>query len=935
MKDRGSKMDLTILREFFVKNVNRLCSQRVKEYKNKVDKELFERTYEHLIQSIGQDLIRILLPEFNLFIQRYNIKSGKMQQFCNYIITEDFFDYLYKKYALLEDKIVRKINDIFTYAEEIEKHFYEDKEQLSYTFKYDFNKIMDICLGEGDLHDGKSACKVITDIKTLYYKPTSGNSTTLFYKVLDFLMQDTDIKDKRVNYYTRDNHTWMETVQHKDCDTIEEVREYYYVSGIYLFAFYILSSYDMHHENIISNGLTPVVVDFETLTLLSTNYMKAEKYKESVNSVINTLFIPFISESGAYDVNMSGILSDTCKSSKEYYDYIVDEDGIKTEKRKVEVVIDNQVTLNGKKVVDKYIQMEEIRILLHKGFVDASKQVINNKQAFKEIINNFLRLNFVEFRQLLRPTEVYGNFVFALNNPVALMSQKETNKILMILQNNFKPSNFGYIRVEAEIKSIKKGYIPKFYVTYDSTDLYSNGKIICKEYFCETVQEKINGKVDSLDQSTVDYQLGIIDLSFLILLKQSDFGISIVNGSPKGKINDLYVKERIRELIEYFKRQEIRYAKQEITTFLAPHLADSNGMWRVREIDSNLYEYGGIVLVFAYFGVYYNDIKSIEFSIRILDYFNAVPERRSSSIFSGSGSLLYLNKIMVMLLEKIEGYEEKVQIYKEKYIYHANAVLDEILDGNLIPEDFDFIKGKYTNVYLLCKMCNKCTEDEMFKTKLKKVKDKVISEFDKVDLKEIGYAHGITGVSLILSEIYHVFPDKELKVIINKLVLRENILIESMGIENLPNTWCRGTSGILLGRKLISENILVHDKENREMIQNILKFQDVLLSDKSIKKMLSIENLCVCHGVYGNIEILKKLGEWTKYEEYICTTRFNKFEDINWLNRKVDVPIQSFMLGNLGIAYVLLELVSNSIPCFLTLDVELKGEIYEGSCIFG
>lgn len=914
-------MDLTILREFFVKNVDRLCSQRVKEYENKVDKELFERIYERLIQSIGQDLVRILLPEFNLFIQQYNIKSEKMHQFCNYIITEGFLDYLYKKYALLEEKMVRKINDILNYVEEIERDFHKDKEQLSNIFKCDFNKITDIYLGEGDLHDGKSACRVITDTKILYYKPINGNTITLFYMVLDFLMQDTNIKDKRVNYYTRDSHIWMETVKYKDCHTIEQVREYYYVSGIYLFAFYILNSYDMHHENIISNGSTPVIVDFETLTLLSTNHMKAEKYKESVNSVINTLFLPFISESGAYDVNISGILSDTCKSSKEYYEYIISEEGIRTEKRKVEVVIDNQVTLHGENVVDKYIQMDEIRVLLHKGFVDAGKQVIDNKQEFKEMINDFSKLNFMEFRQLLRPTEVYGHFVFALNNPAALMSQKETNKILMILQNNFKPSSFGYLRVEAEIENMKKGYIPKFYVTYDSADLYSNGKMICKEYFCETVQEKINGKVDSLDKSIIDYQLGIIDLSFLILLKQSDFGTSIVNSNPEGKINDLYVKERTKELIEYFKKQEIRYPKQEITTFLAPHLATGNGMWRVREIDSNLYEYGGIILVFVYYGVYYNDAESIEFSIRILDYFNAVPERRSSSIFSGSGSLLYLNKIMVMLLEKIEGYEEKVQIYKEKYIYHANTVLDEILDQNLVSEDFDFIKGKYTNVYLLCKMCNKYKEDEMFKTKLKKVKDKVISEFDRVDLKEIGYAHGITGMSLILSEIYRIFPDSKLKVIINELVLKENILIESIGVENLPNTWCRGTSGILLGRKLISENILVDDKESNEMRQNILKFQDVLLSHKSIKKMLSIDNLCICHGVYGNIEILKRLGEWKKYKEYIYATRFNKFEDINWLNGKVDVPIQSFMLGNLGIVYVLLELVSNSIPCFLTLDI--------------
>lgn len=914
-------MEMTVLKQFFIKSINKLCIQEIQEFEKKVDQQFFENIYNRLVVNIGQDFVRILLPEYNLFKEKCSEENKSMSNFCKYICTEEFICYLYNKYTLLEEKLTRKICDTLAYVKEIGSYYDKEKEQLSHVFNSDFNNIVDIFLGEGDLHDGKTACKVITDTKTLYYKPVSGNSATIFYKIIDFLLKGNPIKDRRVKYYTKDNHMWMEEVQHKACDSVEEIKEYYYLSGIYLFAFYILNSFDMHHENIVSHVSTPVVVDFETLTLLSTNNLEAEDYKESVNSVINTLFLPFINDSGAYDVNISGILSDTCKSQKEYYEYSFSEKkGIVVEKKTVEIIIENQVSLKGEKVIGKYIELEEIRLLLREGFLEAGKNVLGDKKGFIDLVDNYLEKNFVEFRQLLRPTEVYAHFIFATNHPDYLISQKNTNKILMILQDNFNPSSFGYLRVEAEVENIKKGYVPKFYALYNSTNLYSNGRVICKDYFCETVKEKIEGKVNLLDQNIINYQMHLIDLSFLILHKQKDFGHSIVRHNSPKKINSLYVKERSIELLNYFKEIEIRYRKHEISTFLAPHLSNKDDMWRIREIDSNLYEYGGIVLFSAYYGKIFKDTEAINFSTRLLNYFNNVPGKKRLSVFSGNGSLLYLNIQMYNLLKSIKGYDKKARIYKESYIHYANQIMDEILMNNLIESDFDFIHGAYTSVYLICKMCAMYGETSGWMDKLKKIKDIIVKEFDESMINDIGYAHGITGCVVIMSAIYRLFPEYDLKEIISKLILKENIMIDNIGIDNLPSTWCRGTSGILLGRELIREN-MSFEREMGTLNKNILKFQKELISDKSIKSMLSINNLCVCHGIYGNIEILKKIGKHKKYAKYFYNSMFDSFKDINWLNNKIDVPIHSFMLGNLGIAYVLLELVSDDIPTFLTLDI--------------
>lgn len=914
-------MDISVLNCFFEKNIEMFCSDEMQTLKNQVDNNYFENVYRNLILNIGQDMVRTLLPEFNLFVAE---KSGeeKLSAFCDYILTDDFLDYFYQKYKMLKSKIIRKTEDILNYSLEVYNNFTKDKQKLEEIFKRDIGNIIDIQLGNGDIHDGKTACRIETESLVLYYKPVNGNSISLFYKVIDFIIDSELIQDKRFKYFTCNNHVWMEEVKHKDCISIDEVRKYYYISGIYLFAFYILNSFDMHHENIINHSSTPVVIDFETMTLLSTNKMKASKFKESVNSVLNTLFIPFINDGGALDVNVSGILSDTCKSEKKYYEYRFSESkGIFAERKTVEVIINSQIKLNGENVLYNYISLEEVRKLLRKGFETAAKHVIKQKQLFKKTILEFLSENFVEFRQLLRPTEVYANFVFATYHPESLMSQSSTDKILMILENNFKPSSFGYLRVEKEIEDIKRGYIPKFYSYYDSKDLYSNGEIICSNYFCDTVKEKIEGKIDSLDYETVEYQKKLIDLSMLLLLKQKDFGKTDIKTFVPQKINQNYVKKCVNEVINYFEQMEIRFVEQEVSTFLAPHLAAKDNMWRIRETDSSLYEYGGVVLVCTYYGKIYNECDKIDFAIRIMDYLNSLPDHENLSVFNGLGSLLYLNKKMYDLLESMPRYAKKVRIFKQNYNHFAEAILDKMLDHEIGDEEFDFIQGGGTSIYLLCKIYSNCEEKDAIFDKLLKVKNKIFEKFNGNDINDIGYAHGITGCLVILSEIYRMFPNIEIRAKIEELIDKENQMIGAIGINNLPGTWCRGTSGILLGRDIIYKNMYHDNEENRQLEYKIKMFEDELNKNEIIQKMLTVENLCMCHGVYGNIEILMYLKKDDKYKDEIYTSRFESFKKVNWLNNVIDVPINNFMLGNLGVAYVLLEMMSDEVSNFLTLDI--------------
>lgn len=61
-----------------------------------------------------------------------------------------------------------------------------------------------------------------------------------------------------------------------------------------------------------------------------------------------------------------------------------------------------------------------------------------------------------------------------------------------------------------------------------------------------------------------------------------------------------------------------------------------------------------------------------------------------------------------------------------------------------------------------------------------------------------------------------------------------------------------------------------------------------------------------------------------EHKSKIYTSKLNSFEEINWLNNVIDIPIHSFMLGNLGITYVLLGMISDELSSFLVLDILIE-----------
>lgn len=843
-----------------------------------------------------------------------------------HINNDVFTNMLYVKYPLLKDGLKRSIHDYCNYIIEIYKNYNKDRSNIEKNILNDPGEITDICPFQGDIHNGRSASKIITQKGVLYYKPTNAKTLELFYKVLNLLKSSlSSIDFYQIKYYSTESYMWMGEVKSETCKSIEEVKDYYYRSGVYLFIFYLLSTYDMHYENIISSPQGPIIIDFETISLAPTiPIIEKNNLKEPTNSVLNTAFIPYINDNGAFDINLSGILSHSIISERdEGYYYIANkENGFQLKKGKAYLNVESEITLNNKSIINKYLSLEEIRIILRKGFEDTANIAINLKDKITSIYETLLLNKDILIRQLLRPTQVYHKFVEASKHPDILKSEDKLAELLLILEDNFTPSQHGYIRVQEEIEQIKKHYIPVFHAHSNSKDLYSDNKIICTNYFTETIYNSLLRKLDKLNKEQIDYQLNLIDYSILTLTTQDDFvdTVNLNEIDESEKINQNSIDNCIKELINKINKNVIYY-DQDLATVLNPHITKNRIIWRIKESGVNLYEDGGIILLLSYYGFHKKQKQYLDTALKFLNYMNMTRNNTNNfSVFSGLGSLIYLNHNISTLIKDDAEYKKLSKQYKSINDEIISLILDKANSCEFHKQDFDFLNGILSSIYLICKLY--LDDKERYadiRTKLGEIKNKVIESFNEDWFNEIGFAHGITGVAVSLSMIYKVTEDTRILHCINTIIEKENKFLLDIGISNIPDTWCRGMTGIILGRELIYKNLCNNTNISR-LKNSIMTFNEKYLENILRNSGFNNKNYCLCHGIFGNLEILRKINHNGKYNKILYKKYFNSFKDLKWI-KELNVPIDTFMMGNSGIAYVLLELSNKSIPSILSLDL--------------
>lgn len=876
------------------KELESLCS--------KMNETLKIQTIKDIKISVFNLTINPLIKEYHRLRKNSRLtqqtKDERLEYFSKEISKNSFIEYFFETYINLKPIITYNILNQVNLKKEIFNNFLMDKKELSTLFDIaDFGEIISIKSNQGDMHDNKSVAEVNFKEIKLIYKPRNLDNDCFFANFVDYL---TDLGELNTDFLfpkmlNRNNYAWQQFIEQKECKNDIEAQNFYYRSGVFLSLFYLLSTFDLHYENVIYCGEYPVLIDLETIAKNTGKSSTDFGHHDLSDSVLNTSFIPYINRSGVFDVNLSGLFCEVQESSKIYNYQIVEDDELDIAYKKTAVIINNEakgVTVNGKSF-SKSIALKYLKL----GFCDATTILIEKKASIKEFLDVSFDKYDIRARQLLRPTQVYGKFIQSSYHPDILASSEKYEDLFDMFIDKFIPGAHGFLRVQYEVDQMRNGNVPLFYAKLKEKHLYAKEDVLLHNYYDRTISEEVLEKLNYLDYDELEFQLKLIDDSILSTYNSSDL-VSLSNLKKDESFSDDEIKEEIYKVVDFLKNKEMIYPDNDkCSSLMIPSLIENKIFLEIN--DFGLYQGGGIIWFLAAVGEEYNDQELSDFSDRLLNtaLYN-YKNTKDISVYSGLGGLAYLLANMYQM--------KKNEFYKDKLLEVLNYI-SEIFSYKELSnwKCEDFISGTTGLIYMLINVY-KQINDNVVLDLIEKIIPKYLSFVEANKLDIIGLAHGISGVSLALSNIYLITKDEVIKDISLKMIEFERNLIKDVK-SKIKYTWCRGLSGIALSNYIVNHNL--NNAENNAYNEHF------------IKGCLSEENLCLCHGVYGNIDIIINIiKDNLVINQDLKKKYFTNILEIEYIDNS-NLQLETFMLGSTGILYSLLRMKNGKYPSLLSLDI--------------
>ncbi|WP_157820046.1 type 2 lanthipeptide synthetase LanM [Macrococcoides caseolyticum] len=871
-----------------------------------INPEILYKT-DIFIETINEDIYlkfeNVIFVEF----EKNNIKD--MKNFSEKICSKSYIEKFLLEYKFLINNVTKIIDNDLCLIDEILTNYREDKEVIKKIYGYEFGEIKNIHLGQGDRHNGVTVAKVEFLESNLIYKPRKCH-TSIFY---ESLLQSIEILSgenetfKFPKRIMRENYCWEECIINLECQSEDDALSYYYKAGKILGLFYILNSYDMHHENIIASGKYPVIIDHETIAKgYKGRYLSDNTNNNFSNSILNTCFIPFKSKDNLFDVNVSGLLAES-KDSETMYEYnlIEDQSGsfvYKKFSRGIENIGSKVKIKNGKSVSLDLISQE-----LKNGFEKFVTSVFLNKSKCISIINNLIEElgeeNLV-LRQLLRPTQVYFDFINAKYHESMAINKRNYENVLDILYDNFDPSEFGYLRVEREIQKIMNGDVPLFYTYFNSKDLYEGQEKVIEDYYDFTIMEKVREKILNLNLDNINTQLSYISLSLSMLNNPEELGKTGIEKPIEIFDYDFVLKEYI-DYIMTLRCQDINGNQDILLTNLSEENSSTSTLY-FHEIDSNIYQTGGLLLLLLFYGDKYHDNKVLEFVKNLFEnkILNTSNNRtiKDFSPFVGCSSNIYIANHFYKVFKEPKYLE---------FIESEGIRILEVYNNTKLPEEnLNYLTGVPGMLQILGEISDMYRLNKV-QIILNKSILKLIDEFNnsKEFKNSKGFAHGINGYSFALNKIYSIKNDttilEHLK-LINDIEEKSTSLIDYSDLR-----WCHGVTGILNERISLLKNLEIEVSKDG-IIKNIVE---------GIEQNWEMqENYCLCHGVYGNEMLIRDASKDINININLDYHKnFRSIFSLKWFKEN-KLPFDLFMLGSSGVAYSLLRSKHSDLPNILQLE---------------
>jgi type 2 lantibiotic biosynthesis protein LanM len=859
--------------------------------------------------------------------------------------SEDFLESVYAEYSVLTSLMIKKISQMTDFLTEIIGNFEKKKAEIEISLNdgESFGKIVDISYDAGDTHNNGKTVIVMNfeNNKKLVYKPREMTVEQRFNEFVYWLNEempsDTLLPLEVANIHKGDHCGWVSFVEATPCENKEEVRRYYKRVGQILALSYVFGAKDFHHENVIACGEHPIIIDLETLfcpdlvdidlKTAPSSHVIAKLIYESVSSIA-LLPTQITNKKTKMSVDLGGLSGSEPQKSPYKSTYIKN-----SERDDIQIVADYGIirTMNNLPTVKNERQSSDDYLPeMVKGFEAMYSWILDHKESVLAAIHK--HFDHLKYRVLFRPTNTYAQLLATSYHPdilrCALDREIYLHRIGLFAAKSYSPV------VQSEYKDMLNLDIPCFTAITTELDIYDSREMKHTAFYKHSAMELVEQKFERLSLTDLNRQIAIIYYSYANILDKEIYKTQVIfksEGLQNQNQNDNESLEMAKNIFNYSTSKSIEGLQDGlIDRSWMGYIEIEDLMRRVTQVGHNLYSgnSGASIFYASLAAVTKNEAhKKLAYEVLrpVVAYLEATKLEKEIQIgaFNGFYGALY----SVYKTAKLFDDSDLLALVK-KHLEATAKVLP-------LSEQHDLIGGNAGALAVLMNM-----EDTTLLpiASWHKIYNSFLNKFEKdVNQTEeglwywgkegyIGYAHGNAGITPILYELYKRMGRAELLEWVEKSIAfeRANFNEEalnwkrSLKDENCSPNWCHGAPGMLLSRISLLKSGYRDEKIEEEV---------TIAIETTIKKGFG-NDMCLCHGDFGNLLILQDAAIYIKDEnlkERVQSTLVDMTKVIaerlgnGYFERQENHGI---MTGLTGVGYALLKLsdYGESLPNLLSLS---------------
>ncbi|MDN4495530.1 type 2 lanthipeptide synthetase LanM family protein [Ureibacillus aquaedulcis] len=867
---------------------SKLQSIMKKRLNNHIDSESMELyLLEYLDDYVHRIVQKSLVLELNLARETNVLEGTTSEERFTYFQQDMLGDSEYvlsflNKYPQIYEYIVKRIDYVLYYVDEILAAVEKDWEELCATFEgiNDGKVIRRIILSAGDSHNkGRTVCVLVfNDNSRILYKPRSLKIDVKFKELLEFInKKNKELPDLRVpNVIDKGIYGWTEFIVYEDCKEEEEIKRFYTRLGMQLALLYVFNATDFHYENIIAQNEYPILIDLESLFHQDVSekeyeesaFGKAEKILDE--SVMASGMLPnFIYQRNGKHagIDLSGFNGRGNQEVPIQASKLtgVGTDSMHYEKSKVYLEEGLNLPRLNNELIDIYAYLNNIIA----GFKHIYRFIETNKEIFKKFT---MTCKDIEVRVILRPTFKYGEHLRSILHPGLLASSVDTNIFLHRLYLlNYTNKKLQLI-TKKEIEDLLCLDIPIFKTKIGSKHIQCSDGEEIKNYFSKTALENVIKKIEKLNSRDLEEQIQVINMSMLASNASEYAEVRNIDVNLEGKkIEDYDYIKIASEIGDYLIDTAIKSDHSDDVSWISTVLEGNNEVsWMIAPVGLDFYNgNSGIALYLAYLYKFTGNKIYKDFTYRaikpVIEKFELYKENPNWSlgVYSGVGGGI----LSVFLISRLFNDEHLFESVKKTIKHYVEMSKHDRI--------FDIIGGSSGALNMLMHMYQETHDEEFLKSALvcsnHLYNNTVLLEEDQLgwisvqnDGPMTGYSHGNAGILSALSRVNKVVSDERFRDVIKKGLAFERSYYDEKsrnwktpGKENAVIAWCHGAPGILLSRLKLKENGYID-----EMIDTEIE----IALDTTLREGFG-NNRSYCHGDYGQLEILMYANEILQSEE--------------------------------------------------------------------